>query len=188
VHFCRMGGPDTVQGRVDAGEQVVCLGFTQNRAAELRGLPFGVFAVVADVAAGLDEPVSAQRVLDSACVEPLDEGQGIHDVYVWVMLGFDDASLGSYGAKLAFLFVCLVVLGSVVVVVEEKGGLEAGFLEGGSEIMENAMTDRDILGWPNGRHRRSKEFDLDAELDLDSERWGSLGHRREQSMPHDGIQ
>lgn len=99
VHFRRMGGPDAVQSRVDAWEQVVGLGFTQSRAAELGGLPCGVFAV-ADVAAGLDEPVAAQRVLGSVCVEPLGKGEGVHDVHVWIVLCFDDASLGSCDAEL----------------------------------------------------------------------------------------
>lgn len=143
VHFCRMRGPDAVQSRVEAGKQVVCLGFTQSWAAEPCGLPFGVFAVMADVAAGLQKPVSAQRVLDGACVEPVDEGEGIHDVHVWVVLGFDDASLGSCGSQLAFLFLYLIGLG---VVVEEKGGLEAGLLEGGSKVVEDAMTIGDGLG------------------------------------------
>lgn len=145
VHFCRMRGPDAVQSRVDAGEQVVCLGFTQSWAAEPCRLPFGVFAVMADVAAGLKEPVSAQRVLDGACVEPLDEGEGVHDVHVWIVLGFDDASFRSCGSQLAFLFLCLVGLGIVVVVLEEKGGLEAGCLQGGSKVVEDAMAVGDGL-------------------------------------------
>lgn len=174
VHFGRMRGPEAVQRRVDAGEQVVCLGFTQRRAAEACGLPCGVFAVVADVAAGLDEPVSAQRVLDGACAEPLHEGEGVHDVHVWVVLGFDDACLGGCGSKLAFLFFCLAVLVIAAAMVEEKGGLEAGCLEGRSKGVEDAMVVGDDLGWLAGGNRRGKKLDLDAELDLGGERWGSL--------------
>lgn len=173
VHLCRMGGPDAVQSRVDAGEQVACLGFTQRRAAELCGLPFGVFGLRADVAAGLEEPVSAQRVLDGACVEPLDEREGVHDVHVWVVLGLDDASLGSCGAELVLLFLRLAVLGIVVVAVEEKGGLEAGFLESGSKVVEDAMAVGDALRLLTGRDGRGEELDLDAELDLGSEGGGS---------------
>lgn len=185
VHFGRMRGPDAVQSRVDAGEQVVCLGFTQRRAAELCGLPFGVFAAMADVAAGLEEPVSAQRVLDGARVEPLDEGERVHDVHVRVVLGLDDASLGSCGAKLVLLFLCLAVVGIVVVVIEEKGGLEAGFLEGGSKVVEDVMAVGDVLGWLVGRDGRGEELDLDAELDLGGERWGSERLGGEQDVPHD---
>lgn len=189
VHFCRMRGPDAVQSRVDAWEQIVCLGFTQCRAAELCGLPFGVFAVMADVAAGLEEPVSAQRALDGACVEPLDEGEGVHDVHVRVVLGLDDASLGSCGAKLAFLFLGLAALGIVivVVVVEEKGGLETGFLEGRSKVVEDAMVVGNALRLLTGRNGRGEELDLDAELDLGSERWGSERRGGEQNMLHDWM-